>query len=168
MLEACQLGAAIVFVLSMAYAAWTDLRSFEIANRVSVVVVLGFVVAAFAKGWPIGVLGMHLGVGAAVLIVGAALFFVKLMGGGDAKLLAAVAVWAGWDGIAAYLFMVVIAGGVLALAVLAFRATRLPERRGWWEFLRRVHDREQGLPYGIAIAVAAIISSNRWPIFPEF
>ena len=166
LLEICQIGAACIFLAAMAWAAWSDLSTFEIANWVPVTVVLAYGVAALGAGRPLAEAGLHLSAGAAVLIAAAALFFLNLLGGADAKLLAAVAVWSGWEGLAGLLFLVVLAGGALALGVIGFRALPLSPRPGWRDVLRPLHDRGQGLPYGVAIAAAAIVSAGRWPAFP--
>jgi prepilin peptidase CpaA len=79
----------------------------------------------------------------------------RLVGGGDAKLLAAASLWIGYDQLLPYLVYVTIFGGVLALLMLAYRQTPagalpLPD----WAV--RLHKPRSGMPYGLAIAAGAL------------
>ena len=75
-----------------------------------------------------------LGAGAVMLIAGFALFAAGIFGGGDAKLLAASALWFGWPGIARYIFVVALLGGLLALVILGLRrfAPKLDQLNRAW------------------------------------
>jgi prepilin peptidase CpaA len=78
------------------------------------------------------------------------------IGGGDAKLAAATALWFGFGHLLDYLLYASIFGGVLTLALLQFRNLPLPAvltRQAW---IKRLHDRAGGVPYGIALAAAAL------------
>ena len=96
-----------------------------------------------------------LGAGAIMLIAGFALFAAGIFGGGDAKLLAASAVWFGWSGLYRYIILVALMGGLLALAVLALR--RVASRRAWNgpKWLISLRSGDHGIPYGVAIAAAS-------------
>ena len=85
-----------------------------------------------------------------------ALFSAGLFGGGDAKLLAAASLWVGYEALPAYIEMTAICGGILALALLAFRRIELPEPVRQHQWIARLHDRKAGMPYGIALAAAAL------------
>jgi prepilin peptidase CpaA len=91
-----------------------------------------------------------------VLAVGFAFFSRGWIGGGDAKLAAATALWLGFDHLLAYLLWASIFGGVLTILILQFRLFPLPpqlSRHGWVE---RLHSKDAGVPYGIALAIAAL------------
>src|SRR5262249_19821139 len=97
----------------------------------------------------------HLAAGAALLLAGLALFSMRLVGGGDAKLLAAASLWLGFDAVPTLLTYVALFGGVLALLILAYRAVpagALP-LPGW---ALRLHGKGQPMPYGVAIGAGAL------------
>lgn len=153
-----------VFPFAMAYAAATDLLTMRISNAVSIGLVAAFVVMAPIAGMSVQEMLMHLGVGVAVLIAGMLLFSLRWVGGGDAKLLAAAALWIGYDQLLPFLVIVTIFGGVLALFLLAYRsmpagALPLPA----WAL--RLHSAGESMPYGIAIAAGAlaVYPLTSWP-----
>ncbi|WP_336486028.1 A24 family peptidase [Methylobacterium nigriterrae] len=151
------LGLQIVFPFLMAYAAANDLLTMLIPNRISLALTAAFAAVA-ATGiltWP--EIGAHLGAGALVLAVTFALFAFGVIGGGDAKLAAATALWLGFDGLMDYALVASIAGGALTLALLAARAQPLPGAVARLPFALHLHDRKTGVPYGIALAAAALI-----------
>ena len=151
------LAAAAAFALAMAYGGLSDLLSLRIPNWIPVVIVVAFVPAAVAAGWDATAILIQFGAGVAVLIAGVLLFAAGVIGGGDAKLLAAGAVWVGWGGLPAFLLLVALGGGVLGLALIAFRRARLPallEARAW---AQRLHERANPVPYGVAIGMAALV-----------
>jgi prepilin peptidase CpaA len=153
-----------VFPGLMICAALWDLTTFEIPNWLSLALVLAF--AALAVVAPIGAgeAFSRLGLGAAVLGVGILLFLKGLMGGGDIKLLAASAVWVGWSDFLFFLMVTAILGGLVALLVLAFRRLELPPSWASVGWLERLHTREQGLPYGVAIGAAGLLVFRQLPL----
>jgi prepilin peptidase CpaA len=78
------------------------------------------------------------------------------IGGGDAKLAAATALWLGFDQLLNYLVFASLFGGLLTLAILRFRAIPLPSLLANQEWAKRLHRTDSGVPYGIALAVAAL------------
>ena len=79
-----------------------------------------------------------------------------LVGGGDAKLAAAAALWLGFDHLLPYLLLASLLGGALSVGLIWFRMTPLPQwlaRQAWVE---RLHGKDGGIPYGIALAAAAL------------
>ncbi|WP_019903207.1 prepilin peptidase [Methylobacterium sp. 77] len=147
----------IVFPFLMAYAAARDLLTMLIPNAVSLLLLLGFAVFAAATGLWGWDLASHVGAGAATLIVTFSLFAFGIIGGGDAKLAAAAAVWIGFDHLAEYLVVASIAGGALTLAILIARAHPLPPLLGRLPFALHLHDAKTGVPYGIALSLGALI-----------
>jgi prepilin peptidase CpaA len=155
---------ALVFPFAMAYAAATDLLTMRIANAVSLAIVFSFLLIAPLAGLTIDQMLMHLAAGLAVLLAGMLLFGLRLVGGGDAKLLAAASLWIGVDDLIPFLAWVTIFGGALALLLLAYR--RFPADvyplPAW---ARRLHRRGEGMPYGVAIAAGAltVYPLTTWP-----
>lgn len=146
----------LIFPVAMAFAAATDLLTFKIPNSISIALIAAFVVVAPFSGLGWQALGVHLATFAVVLAICIVLFSMGLFGGGDAKLLAAASLWVGYDHLAVYVSMVAVCGGILAVVLLAFRRVDLPEpirQQGW---IARLHDPKAGMPYGIALAAAAL------------
>ena len=99
---------------------------------------------------------MHLAAAAVVLAVAFVFFSQGWIGGGDAKLAAATALWFGFAHLLDYLLYASIFGGILTLALLQFRKLPLPgvlTRQAW---IMRLHDSAGDVPYGIALAAAAL------------
>lgn len=145
-----------VFPILMAFAAATDVVTLRIPNTVCLALAGSFFIVAAVAGLPLQQMLMHLGVGAGVLLVGMLLFSLRYVGGGDAKLLAAAALWAGYAQLLPLIVYVTVIGGALALLLLAYRSTPasalpLPD----WAV--RLHRREVGIPYGVAIAAGALL-----------
>ena len=153
-----------VFPFAMAFAAASDVLTMKIPNWLSVAVAASFLAAGPLAGLGWQDLLMHAAAGAVMLIAGFALFALRVLGGGDAKLLAAASVWIGFAPLVTFLAYVAIFGGVLAVAVLAYRsvpagALPLPD----WAL--RLHVKGNGIPYGVAIAVGALTVYPATPIF---
>ncbi len=79
------------------------------------------------------------------------------IGGGDAKLAAATALWFGFDYLLDYLVYASLFGGVLTLLLIQFRRLPLPALLARQKWILRLHDNGGGVPYGIALAAAALI-----------
>jgi len=141
----------------MAFAASSDLLTMTIANRVSLILAGGFLVLAVMTGMsPIDV-GWHFAAGAVVLVLTFVMFSLGWVGGGDAKLAAATALWLGFAHLLDYLIYASILGGVLTLALIQFRMLPLPASLARREWIERLHRRGGGVPYGIALAAAALL-----------
>lgn len=147
----------LLFPALMAYAAASDLLTMTIPNRISVALVAGFAFLALWVGLgPWQWLG-HCAAGAATLVVTFLFFAFGWMGGGDAKLAAATALWFGLEGLGDYVVTASIVGGLLTLALLVARRVALPGFMLHWPWAVRLHDRRTGIPYGIALAAAALV-----------
>ena len=94
---------------------------------------------------------------AAVLVVSFIFFARGWIGGGDAKLAAATALWLGFDQLLNYLIFASLFGGLLTLAILRFRLMPLPALLANQEWAKRLHRMDTGVPYGIALALAALM-----------
>lgn len=152
----------------MTFAGSIDLLTMTIPNRISVALVVAFPLAAMLIGMDWMTVAGHLGAGALMLAVGIGMFARGWLGGGDAKLLAAAALWLGFDHLAGYLLLVAIAGGGLALLVLCYRHWLPPSWMLGQAWAMRLHDRKVGIPYGIAIAAAGLWIYPSTPWFTSF
>jgi prepilin peptidase CpaA len=146
-----------LFPAVMAFAASSDLLTMTIANRVSLILVGGFVLLAALIGMSPANMLAHVGAAAAVLVVVFAIFTRGWIGGGDAKLAAATVLWFGFAHIADYLFYASLFGGALTLAIIQFRAMPLPHLFVGRDWAERLHRSDTGVPYGIALAAAALL-----------
>ncbi|HEY3680202.1 MAG TPA: prepilin peptidase [Bradyrhizobium sp.] len=151
----------MLFPALMAFAAASDLFTMTISNKVSLALMAGFLVLA-----PLGGMGFydilsHLGAGAAVLVVAFGCFAMGWIGGGDAKVAAGAGLWFGFGHLLNYLVYASLFGGALTLLLLQFRQWPLPYPLTGQTWLLRLHAKESGIPYGIALAIGALM------IYPE-
>lgn len=147
-----------VFPAAMFAAAVCDGATMRIPNWLTGSLALAFPVAAAGTSLPLEQVGIHALVGGLALVVGMVLFALGWVGGGDAKLFAATMLWLGPEPAAAYALSASLLGGGLTLALIMFRRLPLPAplaARGW---LIRLHDPHEGVPYGLALAAAGLIS----------
>jgi prepilin peptidase CpaA len=147
----------LLFPALMAFAASSDLFTMTISNRLSLALAGGFFLMALVSGMGLAVLGMHLAAAALVLLVAFIFFARGWIGGGDAKLAAATALWFGFGHLLDYLTWASLLGGVLTLLLLQFRRFDLPQVLARQKWIERLHDAGAGVPYGIALAAAALI-----------
>jgi prepilin peptidase CpaA len=143
----------LIFPALMAFAASYDTLSMRIGNGLCLALVLAFVPAALLQGLTGPALVMHVSCALAMLAAGFALYAMGWVGGGDAKLFAAAALWLGWTHISTFAALTAIAGGVLAAIFIAWRLLRLR----FWPY-RRGEVPAVEMPYGIALASAALLT----------
>ena len=155
------LARLLLFPALMAFAAASDLFTMTISNRVSLALIAGFFVLAFAGGMAPYEMLSHVGAGALLLVVAFGCFAMGWVGGGDAKVAAGVALWFGFDHLLGYLIYASLFGGALTLLLLQFRQWPLPYPLNGQAWLLRLHDKQSGIPYGIALAIGALM------IYPE-
>ena len=155
------LAVIAVFTFFMVWAATSDLLTMTIPNRLSLALVCSFAVFSLMCGLPPSAIAMHLAAGGLVLAVTFGLFSMGWIGGGDAKLAAATALWLGFGSLLDYLLLAAIGGGVLSVVILALRQVPLPGFVQGWRWLLRIYDPRSGVPYGLALAGAGLI------VFPD-
>ena len=155
MLEAAIL---VIFPMLVAYGGVSDLLSMTIRNRVSVLLIAGFVIVALVAGLPLNEWGLHALAVLLVFPVCLGLFAARWMGGGDAKLISAISLWIGFGpNLLTFLLLVTIYGAILTIGIVLMRQVAvLPGGLHRQEWLLRLHDSKSGIPYGITIAVAAL------------
>src|SRR4051812_7213712 len=113
LIEALTLG---VVPFAFAFAAASDLTTMTIPNRLQLILIGAFAIAAVVTGMSLTTLGLHVGAGALVLLIAFACFAFGWIGGSDAKLAAATALWFGLGPLLMqYLLIAAVYGGVLTL-----------------------------------------------------
>lgn len=158
-MQALQIPLLLVFPTLAIVGALKDLTSYTIPNWVSVALIAAFVPAAAASGAPLTQIGLCLAAGLGALVMAMAMFAAGWIGGGDAKLFAACALWLGAPVFMLFMLYTGLAGGVLTLAILGLRSTWLaPAVAGCPPWLRRLGTAGGKVPYGVAIAVGALAS----------
>jgi prepilin peptidase CpaA len=142
----------LFFPALVVFAGCYDLLARTISNRLCGLIALAFLAVAAWIGMDAAEIARHVSCAAVMLAAGFALFAAGWIGGGDAKLFAAAALWFGWGEIADYTAVSAIIGGGLALGVVGLRvaahasplAALLPAPRN-------------ELPYGVALALATLV-----------
>jgi prepilin peptidase CpaA len=145
-----------LFPAMMAFAASSDFLTLTISNRVSLILVGGFVALAVIGGVSAADALSHLAAGCVVLVAAFSLFARGIIGGGDAKLAAATALWLGFDHLLPYLLYASLLGGALSVGLIWFRMAPLPDWLARHDWAQRLHGKDAGVPYGIALAAAAL------------
>ena len=152
-MNAISYGLLIALAIALLIAAFTDLRRRQIDNWLNAAIALTAPVFWWASGmelWPDAAIQLAVGLGAFAVL--AALFAFKVMGGGDVKLLAALALWLPFYNFMQLLLIMAIAGGVLTVLLI------------FWHTARRQRDRI-AVPYGVAIAFGGlwVLAQNYLP-----
>ena len=155
----------VVFPFCMVFAAVSDMLSMTIANRVSLLLIATFAVVAPFTGMDWATYGWHFAAAGLVLGVTFVMFAIGGMGGGDAKLLAATALWMGFDLVLVqYLVFSTFIGGLLTVLILLYRNSGIAVITGRNLFLRHLSDEKAGVPYGIALGVGGLLTYPQTPL----
>ncbi len=157
--------ALMFFPVAMAFAASSDLLTMRISNKLVLILAAGFVVMALILEMPLQQFAMHVLCAFVVLVVAFTMFALRWIGGGDAKLAAATTLWLGFGLTLPYLAYTAILGGVLTLALLLLRRMPMPGFVSAMPWLTRLLDRKQGIPYGVAMAAAGLLTYSNTAIF---
>ncbi len=158
---------AFCTTISMAcIAAWSDFRSMRIANSISYIIGLSYIVALIADNlfiadssilgaWWSGLLAATI-----VFIVTFGMFAIGMIGGGDSKLATALSLWIGVKGLIALMFYMSLAGGILAIIAITCRNKQflepLASKMGDKSWASMLYNNKNALPYGIAILVGSM------------
>src|SRR3569623_2674021 len=162
------LVALFVVPLLMAYAASSDLLTMRIANWLVAVLVVAYLVLALFAGLPLDQVGISVAAAVIVLAFAFAFFAFGWIGGGDAKLVAATTLWVGLGMMFQYLIYAALLGGGLTILILALRRYTLPAALQKQRWLDRLHDAKSGVPYGIPLAIAALLVYPDTVLFTHF
>lgn len=146
-----------LFPLLMIYAALSDVLTMTISNWISLALIVTFCALALFVAMDPQEFLSHVSCALFVLVVTFAMFARGWIGGGDAKLAAATALWMGWSNLDDYSVLFALLGGVLTLLIVYIRFAPLPavfENHPW---IVRLHNKQNGVPYGLALASAGLI-----------
>lgn len=160
--------ALLIFPLLMAYAASSDLFTMRISNYLVLCMVVGFAIVAMLSGITPLEFALHFACAGVVLVGAFAFFSFGWIGGGDAKFAAATALWLGFGQTLPYLVVAALLGGALTLSILALRRVPLTPLIAKHAWISRLHDANSGIPYGIALAAAGLITYSNTAIFQAF
>jgi prepilin peptidase CpaA len=146
-------GLLAALAIALLVAAITDLRHRTIGNWLNAGIALGAPLFWWSSGlaiWPD--LALQLGVALGTFAILAVLFATKMMGGGDVKLLTALALWIEPMLFLNLVIVMALLGGVLTIVFCA------------WHIARRRRDK-LAIPYGVAIAMAGlwVLGTNYLP-----
>lgn len=145
-----------------------DLTSMRIPNWISGLLIVSFFPAALASGLGLAEVGLHLGVGLAALFLGMALFALRWLGGGDAKLMASLCLWLGLSGSAVFLLWTCVIGGAFCLALMIARSHLAPFVAGGPNWVSQLMKPKGDIPYGVAIAGGALCAFPSSPLMAAF
>jgi prepilin peptidase CpaA len=157
----------ILIAATVIAAAVYDAATLTIPNWISLVLLGLFPIAAVLGGLSWAEIGVHAGIGFGCLAFGIALFAAGFIGGGDAKLFAAIALFVGSGTFLPFVFFVTLAGGALACAILALGLLPYTGVLSYLPWLQRVVPGSQGIPYGVAIAAGALIALPNTQLFAQ-
>ncbi len=148
---------SLIFLLACVYAMYSDITRFEIPNTLSILLAAAYLPYALSLDIELAIIGRHYIIGFATLAVGFLLFVLGVIGGGDSKFVAAVVIWLEAGDLLSYLFFTTVFGGFLAIIVVLFRLINLPPR--WMDSptIAKLHDKNSGLPYALAIGGAGLV-----------
>lgn len=145
-----------------------DLTSMTIPNWISGLLVIFFIPAAFAVGLPLAQMAVHLGIAVGALVIGAGMFALRWLGGGDAKLMAAACLWLGLEGSGMFLLWTGLVGGLFCLALIFARFHSRPYLAGAPGWLVTLMEPKGDIPYGVAIAAGALMAYPASPMMAQF
>lgn len=145
-----------------------DLTTMKIPNWISGLLFLTYFPTAFMLGLPLATIGLSLALCLLVLVVGAGMFALKWMGGGDAKLIAAATLWMGVAGILPLLLYTALIGGGFCLVLMAARSQLQVFAMNGPGWVTRLMQPKGDLPYGVAIAIGALLAYPYSPLVQAF
>lgn len=154
----------VIFTSTMIMAAFKDASTMTIPNWISLALILGFfIIIPFV--WPgLSEFGIHILVGLIFFLVGFAMFAFGWLGGGDAKLMAATALWWQWSDAILYVLYTTIFGFILAIILLIGRRF-IPVRILTAPWAYKMFKDEKKMPYGLALAAGALCTLPQSQLF---
>lgn len=158
-MQILQIPLLLVFPALVILAGLKDATTYTIPNWISLGLIAAFIPAALVSGAPLGAIGVCLLVGLCALLGGMGMFAMGWIGGGDAKLFAAAALWLGWPATFPFMLVTGLAGGALTLAILGLRSGWVePILAGSPAWVRKLGAQGGDIPYGVAIAIGALVA----------
>ena len=147
----------LLFAGTAIYVALMDLTTMTIRNTVVVVLLIAYAVLAPLSGIPLQDIALSTAMAVGTLVIGIACFACGWIGGGDAKLAAVAALWFGLSHTFDFLLCTALFGGGLTLLILFFRTLIMPASLAATPWIQRLHARDGGIPYGVAMAAAVLV-----------
>ena len=154
----------LIFPMAMVMAMVSDVRDFEIPNSLPLLLLVAYPLTALIAGFSWQQILWAFSLSGLMLAIAIILFLLRIMGGGDGKLLAASVLWIGQERLWEFLFMTTFAGGVLALALMLFRRLPLASALKSIATIEQLHARKQDIPYAVAIGCAGLIIYPHLPV----
>ena len=154
----------LIFPMAMVMAMVSDVRDFEIPNSLPLLLLVAYPLTALIAGFSWQQIFWAFFLSGLMLAIAIILFLLRIMGGGDGKLLAASVLWIGQERLWEFLFMTTFAGGVLALALMLFRRLPLASALKSIATIEQLHARKQDIPYAVAIGCAGLIIYPHLPV----
>lgn len=151
----------VLFPLAVVYAGVMDLATMKIRNWLVLALGGGWLLLAPLAGFTPTELGWSIATAGLVFAFTFTFFALGWIGGGDAKLAAVTALWFEPGQALLYFVYASLLGGLLTLAILQLRSRMLPAVFYRMPFIAQLQDRKAGIPYGAAMAPAALI------VFPD-
>ena len=151
-----ELAVMFCFPAAMTLAASMDFFTMTIPNRISLFLLISFFLIVPFLGLSSYDISMHVLAGLSMFVLGFVLFSLGVIGGGDAKIFAAASLWLGFEHLLTFIVIASLLGGLLSLALLFVRNMPLPSflsKEGW---ALRLHQVNGGIPYGVALGLAAL------------
>ncbi len=132
--------------------------TFRIPNLVSIALLAAYLAIAAALGTAWQIVAIHLACGLVVLVIGFALFELRMIGGGDAKLAAAAVIWLGVENLSEYVMIFSLIGGAFAVAILSLHSHDYGEGAKTVPLFRRIAEKATNrMPYGVPLGLAALL-----------
>ncbi len=149
----------MLFPLLMILSGAVDVMTRRIPNSLVVGTAALFLPAALVTGMPLWIMSLHVATAAVLLVLGFGLFSFGVVGGGDAKMMAAAGLWLGFPCSILFITFSALAGGLLAAAMgLWFLVTMEGGMHSAW-FDKAVAPLKPSVPYGFALAAGAILAT---------
>lgn len=149
----------MLFPLLMILSGAVDVMTRRIPNSLVVGTAALFLPAALVTGMPIWIMSLHVATAAVLLALGFGLFSFGVVGGGDAKMMAAAGLWLGFPCSILFITFSALSGGLLAAAMgLWFLVTMEGGMHSAW-FDKAVAPLKPSVPYGFALAAGAILAT---------
>ncbi len=150
--------ALVFFAVIVLRAGIGDLVTMKIPNKLILTLLVGYAVLVPFAGLSLVQIVLNMMAATAVFWLAFGAFAYGWMGGGDVKLMAVVALWLGLPLVPAFLVWTSVFGGVLTVALLLYRVVPISAAGfGQIAWAGRLHAREARVPYGVAIASAALM-----------
>lgn len=149
----------MLFPLLMILSGAVDVMTRRIPNSLVVGTAALFLPAALVTGMPLWIMSLHVATAAVLLALGFGLFSFGVVGGGDAKMMAAAGLWLGFPCSILFITFSALSGGLLAAAMgLWFLVTMEGGMHSAW-FDKAVAPLKPSVPYGFALAAGAILAT---------